>query len=68
MWIVFEKPDDYPNSWVARRWLVYDVPQPTPEHLISPSLDVLEDVLLRMGFAKLARSPEDDPAVLSTWV
>lgn len=68
MWIVHEKPPDFPNAWVARCWIVYDVPQPTPELLISPSLEVLEDILRDHGFSKLARSPGDAPGVLSTWI
>lgn len=68
MWIVYEKPLDYPNSWVARRWAIYEVPQPTPEMLISPSLEVLEDILRRYGFSKLAPMPDDEPQIVATWI
>lgn len=69
MWVVYEKPLDYPNSWVARRWAIYEVLQPTPEMLIiSPSLEVLEDILRRYGLLKLAPMPDDEPHIVATWI
>lgn len=68
MWILYARPPDYPHSWVARRWAIYEIPQPTPDILVSPSLEVLEDILRDHGFAKLERMPNDAPEILSTWI
>lgn len=71
LWVVSVSSDpEYPNAWLARRWEAWadGIPQPTPEMLIAPVLEALEHTLARMGLVKLARSPDDDPDVLSTWV
>lgn len=68
MWVIYEKPSDYPESWVARQWAIYDVPQPTPTALVSPALEPLEDILRNHGFSKLDRLETDEPHILSTWI
>jgi len=69
MWVVYEKPRDFPESWVARRWAIYNnTAQPTPEVMVSPTLAALDDVFLERGYAKLARSEHDEPHIVCSWV
>lgn len=68
MWTVYEKPRDFPRSYVARKWLVQGGGNfgPTPEHIVSPSLDVLR-MLLPAGLTCVPRTPGDDPCIVEVW-
>ncbi len=69
MWVVYREPADYPpGSWVARRWAIYDLPQPTPEVIVATRLAALDELFLERGYTRLERSPDDEPHVVCTWV
>jgi hypothetical protein len=70
MWVVYDHPTDYPNSFVARRFDVDAAgPKPSASIIIAPDLEKLQDVLeFEMGLVKLMRSPGDDPKIVETWL
>jgi hypothetical protein len=68
MWVVYQRPRDLPQFWVARRFLI--MPQgagPTPDHLKARSLGALQE-LLPAGLARLERHPDDEPQIVEVWV
>jgi hypothetical protein len=70
VWTVYDHPSDYPNHWVARRWVV-DEAGPTTyrsDVFVRDDLNELRDQLSRMGLFPLGRSPEDDPTIVETWL
>lgn len=71
MWTVYEKPDDYPNEYVARRWIVGPKGQQlSGEAYVSNRLDWLRAYLLEQfpGMVRLGRSPGDDSKIVETWI
>ena len=69
MWTVYERPKDYPDDYVARLWEVdANGPRPTASIVIAPSLEIVRDEMMQMGLVMLTRSPEDDPAIVETWL
>jgi len=62
---IYDHPSDYPDTWVARRW-VND--KPTGELMVSADLDALRRHFARLGLVRLDRNPADDPVIVETWL
>ena len=43
LWVVFDHPQDYPDSYVARKFVL---DQPTEEHIVSPRLEMLRQLMI----------------------
>jgi hypothetical protein len=68
IWTVYERPKDYPNSYVARLWEgAKDGPVAT-ESIVIGTLEGVRETMLDMHLTRLPRAPEDDPAILETWI
>jgi hypothetical protein len=65
IWTVYDHPTDFPDSYVARRFLLE---RPTRTVMIEPTLDALRSKLAALGLVRLARSPEDDPKIVEVWL
>jgi hypothetical protein len=70
IWTVYDNPADYPGKYVARR---FDIdaggPKPSSSIIIAQSLEMLRDILqFEMHLTCLARSPEDDPKIVESWL
>lgn len=70
MWTVYDHPRDYPNSFVARQWIVEDGRErPTANIIIAPDLGMLRELLLtQIHLQPIPRSPSDDPKIVETWL
>ncbi len=66
MFVIYDHPSDYPASFVVRKWLVRDQAEPTPCTLHDTLEDARES--LPDGLTCLSRSPDDDKAVVETWL
>jgi hypothetical protein len=71
MYTVYDHPSDFPDYFVVRRFFItgetpYPEPDPFP-YVIGTSL---EDVRswLPPGLDRCARSAEDEPQIVETWV
>ncbi len=64
IWVVYERPTDYPDGFIARLWL-NDQPQK-----VTVKGKTLSEV--RMGLPPdlfpMARSPGDDPCIVEVWL
>lgn len=68
-WVVYEKPRDYPDSFVARQWLIdKDGPRFGGAVLVSDSLESIRRALSAAGLTCLARDPNDDPVIVEVWL
>ena len=65
LWTVYDKPKDFPGLYVARK---FTLAGPTPTTMTSEDLDALRNALARMGLVPMARSPEDDPVIIESWI
>lgn len=64
LWTIYDKPDDFPGGFVARKWLL---DQPTSELLQNQTLEGIR-AMLPHGLMCLPRAPEDDPRIVETWI
>lgn len=69
MWTVYDHPRDFPNNYVARKFLVdADGPRPQEQILVCPHVDKIRATLAADGFVCLPRLPDDDPTIIEVWV
>jgi len=69
MWTVYDHPLDYPEFFVARKWIVTrtdDGPVATDEVLSNHDLHVLRS-FLPDGLFCMPRTEGDDPKIIETW-
>ena len=67
---IYERPDEFPDEYVARLWLMRrGVAEPgmTGHLLRSASLDALRE-MLPPGLHRLPREPGDEEAIVETWL
>lgn len=65
IWVVYDHPKDYPEYFVARRW-IGDKHDNTV--WASKDLDALRDMLAKNGLTRLHRMEGDDPVIMETWL
>src|SRR5579864_6488168 len=68
MFTVYDRPEDFPDHIVARLWTSLPEPRPTTFLLRASTIGPVRDFLAALGLTHLSRSPEDNPAVLETWL
>lgn len=70
MFTVYDNPLDYPGKFVVRQWdvgLGHIHPCPDP-FLVAGTLAECRELLTSMGLVALARSVDDEPPVVETWL
>lgn len=70
-WTIYDHPLDYPHHYVAREFIISPDGQVRASEsiMIADDLELLrERLLIDFGKVALARSPEDDPVIVETWV
>jgi len=69
-WTIYEKPKDYPEHFVVRKFSVYPgnpVPIPAAEPVLAPSLEEARKFVPE-GHTRIPRDQKDDPVIVETWV
>lgn len=67
MFTVYEKPADYPIGFVVRKWLIFAGQAVAAEARFAESLEKARE-LIPVGFARIARNPNDDATVVESWL
>ena len=70
LWTVYDHPSDFPDTYVAREFLVTAAGlQPTASTIQNDDLAVLRTTLLAdFGLCQTARAADDDPKIIETWL
>lgn len=74
MWVIYDHPTDYPNSFVSRRWVAEDIASgklsATDDVLVSHSLDNIRHKVRTLGRmnVKIAKRNDDDPKIVEIWI
>lgn len=72
MWVVYDKPTDFPDRAVARRFLVgmneEPGPLPTSQVITAQEVDTIRQAMRRVGRIAIARDPSDDPNIVEIWL
>lgn len=69
LWTIYEKPLDYPDSFVLRRWRVLGDNRIVPDEgcFLTKTLEGARE-LIPQGLCNIGRYPCDDPAILEVWI
>jgi hypothetical protein len=68
LWTVYERPKDFPESYVARMWEVTALGPQATQTLVEGDLEFVRAAMRAMGLVKLLRADGDDPVILETWM
>lgn len=66
-WTIYTNIAEYPNKFVAVKWLVLPEPAPTTELLVADTLMELRGQLCG-AFVCTARHESDDPTIVEVWI
>jgi hypothetical protein len=69
MWVLYDHPEDIPDSFVLRRFLIGGGPVPTPtrDALICSTPEPLRTFARRQGLICLTRNEGDHLRVVESW-
>ena len=67
VWTIYDRPADFPDSVVARRWLLTVDGLAPADFLVAPSIDAVRQ-LIPPGLVCITRDPADDPHVVESWL
>lgn len=65
VWVVYDRPLDFPESYVAREFVL---DRPTTITMTCPDLETLRAALNRAGLICLTIQPKNDPKILEVWL
>ena len=65
--MIYEKPSDYPNSFVVRRWRVTGEGPMPMEAYPAPTLKEARKFVPRELY-RLPRDPSDDKTIVEVWI
>ncbi|MBX4215584.1 hypothetical protein KW797_01400 [Candidatus Parcubacteria bacterium] len=69
IYAIYDRPADFPGKVVVRRWEISSAsenPQPMEAHVFHTLEDARSS--LPPGVVKMDTLPQDDPAILETWL
>ena len=64
LWVIYDHPSDFPDCFVARKWLNNT---PTATFITGNSLEELR-VAIPQGLVCLPRDKHDDVKIVETWI
>lgn len=70
LWCVYNKPKDYPDKVVARRWVLSasGEPEATDDLVIENRLESVRRKLLEKNLFPLPRHDNDDACIVESWI
>jgi hypothetical protein len=68
MWTLYDHPRDFPNSYVARRFVIGNASEATGDLIVAPKAEDIRGILYQAGRVRLERHPGDDPVIMEVWL
>jgi len=65
IWTIYEKPKDYPTSYVARQ---FNYDKPTEQLIVSEKLEPIRNTMIGMNLTCIDRAQYDDPCIIEVWL
>jgi hypothetical protein len=67
VWTVYDHPKDFPETYVARRFLTLPSPVATDD-VVQGDLPAIRDAFHRCGLVCLSRNDGDEPQIVESWI
>lgn len=69
IWVVYDHPDDDPNFYLARQWVVSAGNfTPTTNTVRARHIEDIREKMMHMDLFRIDRDPSDEPSVLEQWL
>jgi len=69
MWVVYDHPADFPNTYVARQHIIgISGQEATDRTMEADTLESIRAAMVNLGLTCITRSPEDDPVIVEVWL
>jgi hypothetical protein len=69
IWTIYEKPKDFPDGYIARRFEVGGGGAPVATRdTLTGKLDDIRQALWKAGLMKLSRQDGDEPQIVESWL
>lgn len=68
IWTVFDRPKDFPESYVARRFEVTAAGSVPTDDIFQGELSSLRENFRRCGLTCLTRQEQDEPQIVECWL
>jgi hypothetical protein len=69
MYVIYERPLDYPDHYVVRRWAVFlgDLSPDAAPHAVTLTLEAAR-ASIPHGMVALPRNADDEPQIVESWI
>lgn len=68
MWSIFERPADFPDGFIARKFVITSGEvTPTRDAMVCRQLEPIRNEMMRRGLYCLPREERDPPMLLESW-
>jgi len=67
MWVIYERPSDFPDSYVARLFRITGHAEPSPLAHIAETLQEVRKAI-PPGLVRIDRDPLDEPQIVEIWL
>ena len=69
MWSIFDKPLDYPQGYIARKFeITKKGVKPTNNVIKNKSLEDIREDFIECCYCCVPRNPEDLPSLVESWM
>lgn len=69
MWTIYDHPRDFPDDFVARKFLVSGRgPRATLDVLCFRDIEAARQSMISMGLTRIQRDPNDEPQIVEVWL
>lgn len=65
MWTIYDHPTDYPDDYVARRFIM---DRPTSKVMLSKDIEELREAFRTRGLMVIPRAENDDSKIVEVWM
>ena len=68
IWTIYEKPKDFPDGFIARRFEVGGGNTVPTRDTLTGKLEDIRQALWKAGLMKLSRKDGDEPQIVESWL
>jgi hypothetical protein len=67
MYVIYERPKDYPDRYVLRQWIIDEQPSPTGWFVLADTLEAVR-AFVPPYCIRFERNPSDEPQIVESWI
>lgn len=68
IWTIYDRPKDFPDGFIARRFEVASGEPVATKDTVTGKLEDIRQAFWKAGLLKLSRQQGDEPQIIESWV